>query len=69
MTIMCALADHYIQVDKTPEGAYWLYGNDRGDDNPNINGVITWANALIAFQVRPYLTRSAVVAAEPGPRR
>ncbi|KPV75937.1 uncharacterized protein RHOBADRAFT_35702 [Rhodotorula graminis WP1] len=50
MTIMCALADHYIQVEKTPEGAYWLYGNDRGDDNPNINGVITWANALIAFQ-------------------
>ncbi|GAA5851367.1 hypothetical protein JCM9279_001119 [Rhodotorula babjevae] len=50
MTIMCALADHYIQVEKTPEGAYWLYGNDRSDDNPNINGVITWANALIAFQ-------------------
>jgi len=52
MTVMCALADHYIQVEKTPEGAYWLYGNDQSDDNPNINGIITWANALIAFQVR-----------------
>ncbi|GAA5987172.1 hypothetical protein JCM11641_002155 [Rhodosporidiobolus odoratus] len=50
MTIMCALADHYIQVDKYPEGAPWLFNDNRSDDNPNINGIITWANALIAFQ-------------------
>ncbi|GAA5841978.1 hypothetical protein JCM11251_001433 [Rhodosporidiobolus azoricus] len=50
MTIMCALADHYIQVDMYPEGAPWLFNANRSDDNPNINGVITWANALIAYQ-------------------
>ncbi|BGP13940.1 hypothetical protein JCM10213_005524 [Rhodosporidiobolus nylandii] len=50
MTVMCALADHYIQVDKYPEGAPWLFNDNRSDDNPNINGIITWANALIAFQ-------------------
>ncbi|GAA6016553.1 hypothetical protein JCM10207_002838 [Rhodosporidiobolus poonsookiae] len=50
MTVMCALVDHYIQVDKYPEGAPWLFNANRSDDNPNINGIITWANALIAFQ-------------------
>ncbi|GAA6027010.1 hypothetical protein JCM8097_006037 [Rhodosporidiobolus ruineniae] len=50
MTVMCALADHYIQVDKYPKGAPWLFNDNRSDDNPNINGIITWANALIAFQ-------------------
>ncbi|GJN88512.1 hypothetical protein Rhopal_001478-T1 [Rhodotorula paludigena] len=50
MTIMCALGDHFIQVEREGDGAYWLYGNNLSDDNPSINGVITWANALIAFQ-------------------
>ncbi|BGP06096.1 hypothetical protein JCM10049v2_001915 [Rhodotorula toruloides] len=50
MTVMCALADHYLQVQKYPQGAYWLFADNRSDDNPNINGIITWANALIAFQ-------------------
>ncbi|GAA5888077.1 hypothetical protein JCM6882_000274 [Rhodosporidiobolus microsporus] len=50
MTVMCALVDHYIQVDQYPEGAPWLFNANRSDDNPNINGIITWANALIAFQ-------------------
>ncbi|KAK4053823.1 hypothetical protein OIV83_001479 [Microbotryomycetes sp. JL201] len=54
MCAMCALAsccgDHFLQVDQSGEGAYWLYGNDTRGDNPNVNGIITFANALIAFQ-------------------
>ncbi|GAA5868490.1 hypothetical protein JCM8547_006290 [Rhodosporidiobolus lusitaniae] len=50
MTSMCAIVDHYIQVEKYPQGAPWLFNDNRSDDNPSINGIITWANALIAFQ-------------------
>ncbi|GAA5978440.1 hypothetical protein JCM10908_004356 [Rhodotorula pacifica] len=50
MTMMCAIVDHFLEKSQYPEGAYWLYGDNRSDDNPNINGLITWANALIAFQ-------------------
>ncbi|GAA5950524.1 hypothetical protein JCM21900_001216 [Sporobolomyces salmonicolor] len=50
MTIMCAIVDHYLEVHYYPRQAYWLYDDNRSDDNPNINGIITWANALIAFQ-------------------
>lgn len=50
MTIMCAVVDHFLEKSQYPEGAYWLYGDNQPNDNPSINGVITWANALIAFQ-------------------
>ncbi|SCZ97715.1 BZ3500_MvSof-1268-A1-R1_Chr4-3g07400 [Microbotryum saponariae] len=50
MCIMCAIVDHFLEKAQYPEGAYWLYGADRGDDNPNINALITFANAMIAFQ-------------------
>lgn len=46
MCTMCAIVDHFLQVDMSDEGAYWLYGNNRSDDNPNINAVITFANAM-----------------------
>lgn len=41
-----AQVDHFLQVEKSPQGAYWLYGNNRSDDNPNINAIITFANAM-----------------------
>ncbi|GAA5877380.1 hypothetical protein JCM3774_003580 [Rhodotorula dairenensis] len=50
MTIMCAIVDHFLEKAQYPQGAYWLYGDNRSGDNPSINGLITWANALIAFQ-------------------
>ncbi|GAA5931924.1 uncharacterized protein JCM15063_001604 [Sporobolomyces koalae] len=50
MTIMCAVVDHFLEVQYFRENAYWMYGADRSGDNPSINGIITWANALIAFQ-------------------
>ncbi|GAA5954486.1 hypothetical protein JCM3765_004472 [Sporobolomyces pararoseus] len=50
MTVMCAVVDHFLEKQYYREGGYWMYGADRSSDNPNINGIITWANALIAFQ-------------------
>jgi phospholipid-translocating ATPase len=51
MTVMCAVVDHFLEVQYYREGGYWMYGADTSSDNPRINGIITWANALIAFQV------------------
>lgn len=52
MTVMCAVVDHFLEKQYYREGGYWMFGADRSSDNPNINGIITWANALIAFQVQ-----------------
>jgi len=49
MAIVCGIADSEIEQSKFPEGAPWLYGDDISDDNPKINGLITWAFALITF--------------------
>jgi len=48
MAVVCAIADFKIEQTKYPE-APWLYGDDVSDDNPKINGLITWAFALITF--------------------
>ncbi|SCV69075.1 BQ2448_2095 [Microbotryum intermedium] len=50
MCTMCAIVDHFLEKAQYPEGAYWLYGANRSDDNPNVNAIITFANAMIAFQ-------------------
>ncbi|KAG6376326.1 hypothetical protein JVT61DRAFT_2307 [Boletus reticuloceps] len=50
MAIVCGIADSQIQKQLYPEGAPWLYGDNTSYDNPNINGLITWAFALITFQ-------------------
>jgi phospholipid-translocating ATPase len=47
---VCAIIDHFQEVTWTREGAYWMLYNDRPGDNPNINGLITFANAFITFQ-------------------
>ncbi|TRM59267.1 hypothetical protein BD626DRAFT_508768 [Schizophyllum amplum] len=50
MAVACAIADSSIEKDLYPKGAPWLYGDDKSDDNPRVNGLITWAFALITFQ-------------------
>ncbi|KAF8447755.1 hypothetical protein L210DRAFT_940528 [Boletus edulis BED1] len=50
MAIVCGIADSQIQKKLYPEGAPWLYDDNTSYDNPNINGLITWAFALITFQ-------------------
>ncbi|GLB34572.1 putative cation transport ATPase (P-type) (TC 3.A.3) family, type IV subfamily protein [Lyophyllum shimeji] len=50
MAVCCAIADSLLQVKYFPLGAPWLYGADLSDDNPRINGLITWAFSLLTFQ-------------------
>ncbi|KAF7337884.1 Phospholipid-transporting ATPase [Mycena venus] len=50
MAIACGISDSVIEKKDYPEGAPWLYDDNRSDDNPSINGLVTWAYALITFQ-------------------
>ncbi|KAF8514068.1 phospholipid-translocating ATPase [Gautieria morchelliformis] len=50
MAVVCAIADALIEQQKYPQNAYWLYDDNRSGDNPHINGIVTFANALITFQ-------------------
>jgi len=50
MAVVCAVADSSLEKYYSPLGAPWLYGNNQSDDNPRINGLITFVFALIIFQ-------------------
>ncbi|KAF5390158.1 hypothetical protein D9757_002920 [Collybiopsis confluens] len=50
MAVVCAIVDSILEKRDYPAGAPWLYGADQSDDNPSVNGLITWAFALITFQ-------------------
>ncbi|KAK7015491.1 hypothetical protein VNI00_019121 [Paramarasmius palmivorus] len=50
MAVACGIADSILEQRDYPRGALWLYGDDQPDDNPRINGLVTWAFALITFQ-------------------
>lgn len=47
VAVVCAIADSMLQVKYYELNAPWLYGADLSDDNPRINGLITWAFALL----------------------
>ncbi|KAF8077570.1 phospholipid-translocating ATPase [Lyophyllum atratum] len=50
MAIACAIVDSVLEHRDYPRSAPWLYNDDLKDDNPSINGLVTWAYALITFQ-------------------
>ncbi|KDR73714.1 hypothetical protein GALMADRAFT_71945 [Galerina marginata CBS 339.88] len=50
IAIVCAIADSRLQTHFFPLGAPWLFKDDQSDDNPRINGLITWVFALLTFQ-------------------
>jgi phospholipid-translocating ATPase len=47
MSIVCAVADSSLEKYYYPRNAPWLYGDNQSDDNPNVNGIITWVFALL----------------------
>ncbi|TRM59263.1 hypothetical protein BD626DRAFT_508757 [Schizophyllum amplum] len=51
MSVVCGIVDSVLEQKYYPLGAPWLYGDDQNDDNPSINGLITWAFALLTFQI------------------
>lgn len=50
MAVVCAIVDSVLESREYTEGAPWLFLDDQTNDNPKINGLITWAFALITFQ-------------------
>ena len=48
--IICAIADSHMEQYYRDRLAYWQYMNGQNDDNPNVNGVITFFYSLITFQ-------------------
>jgi phospholipid-translocating ATPase len=51
MAIVCGVADSSLEKYYSPRNAPWIYGDDQSDNNPRINGLITWAFAFITFVV------------------
>ena len=49
MATVCAIVDAVLEHRYYPRNAPWLYADNRSDDNPSINGVITWVFALITY--------------------
>ena len=50
ITMVCAIVDHFNEVTWYRQQAYWELYADGSGDNPNINGLVTFANAFITFQ-------------------
>jgi phospholipid-translocating ATPase len=50
IAVVCALVDHYNELRWHEQQAYWELYADTSGDNPNINGLVTFANAFITFQ-------------------
>ncbi|KAJ7047444.1 phospholipid-translocating ATPase [Mycena alexandri] len=50
MAVACGIGDSVLEHQYEPRSAPWLYSDDSSDDNPSINGVITWAFAFLTFQ-------------------
>ena len=58
MATTCAIVDSVLEHHYYPRQAPWLWGDNRSDDNPSINGLITFAFALITYvaTIRALLT-------------
>lgn len=50
MAIGCAIADARIENYYFDRTAYWEFYAIFSDDNPNLNGLVTFGNSLITFQ-------------------
>jgi phospholipid-translocating ATPase len=49
MGVVCGIADSVLEHHYYPRQAPWLFGANRSDDNPSINGLITLIFAFITF--------------------
>ena len=58
MAIACAVIDSVLEHRYYPREAPWLYNDNLTNDNPSINGLITWAFALITFVIHHPVSRS-----------
>lgn len=49
MAAACGIADSVLEHRDYKRQAPWLYGDNTSGDNPSINGVVTFAFALITY--------------------
>jgi len=49
MAVVCGIVDSVLEHRDYPRLAPWLFADNQSDDNPSINGLVTWAFALITF--------------------
>ncbi|KAG5337166.1 hypothetical protein C0989_010433 [Termitomyces sp. Mn162] len=49
MAVVCAIVDSVLEHHYFPRNAPWLFLDNQSDDNPSINGLVTWAFALITY--------------------
>lgn len=49
MAVACAIVDSVLEKRFYPRQAPWLFSDDHSDDNPSINGLVTFAFALITY--------------------
>jgi len=47
LATICAVVDALLEQHYYPLGAPWLYGDNQSDDNPQVNGVITWVFGVL----------------------
>ncbi|KDQ06150.1 hypothetical protein BOTBODRAFT_39791 [Botryobasidium botryosum FD-172 SS1] len=64
MAVVCAIVDSVLEKRAFAGNSYWTFGEGGKGDNPSINGLVTFANALITFQnvvpISLYLSIEAV---------
>lgn len=47
LAVICAIADSILEQQFFPLGAPWLFLDNSSGDNPKINGLVTFAFALL----------------------
>lgn len=47
MAAICAIVDSILELRLFPRQAPWLFRDDTSGDNPRVNGIVTWAFALL----------------------
>lgn len=49
MAVVCGIANSLQEQYYYDRNALWMWGANQGDDNPQINGLIAWAFAVIMY--------------------
>jgi phospholipid-translocating ATPase len=58
MAVVCAIIDSVLEHRYYPRQAPWLWGDNRSDDNPSINGLVTFGFALITYVIFDAIRRA-----------
>ncbi|KIY66080.1 phospholipid-translocating P-type ATPase [Cylindrobasidium torrendii FP15055 ss-10] len=50
LAAICAVVDSILEHHYYPLDAPWLFADDQSDDNPSINGIVTFVFGILTFQ-------------------